>query len=224
MKHRSKKIQRLRRSTAIKATESRLSTLLEDRTRIGQDLHCLLQSLYAIGVNIETSQKVGSNQPVETKESGDKTLWEIHQLIHEVRGMMRELESGTVQEFDLSSELVALRATYEQTGRLQMKLDLRRSAMDMLTNEVAREVLNIVREAVSNCARHAHATEAVVSISASGRRIRVSIRDDGIGFSTVDGRPRGHGLANMEARTKKLGGTLRIQSKTGRGTQVTAEF
>ncbi|MDF0676173.1 MAG: ATP-binding protein [Nitrospira sp.] len=212
-------------TTAIQATESRLNTLLEDRTRIGRDLHdCVLQSLYAIGLNIGADQRARRNQAAEATEADDQVILQLNQLIHEVRGMIRELESGSVQAFDLSSELVALCATYEQTGRLHIQLDLQRSAIDVLTNEEEREILNIVREALSNSVRHAHATEIVVSLRMRGARIRVSILDDGIGFSTADGQPRGYGLANMEARAKRLGGTLKLQSRAGEGTQVIAEF
>ncbi len=212
-------------TTAFKATESRLSKLLEDRTRIGRDLHdCVLQSLYAIGLNIETAQRNRNDQTAEGKETDDRMIQQINQLIHEVRGMIRELESGSVQEFDLSSELFTLCTTYEQTGRVQIKLDLQRSAIDVLTNEEEREILNIVREALSNCARHANATRAVVSIRMRETRIRVGIHDDGIGFSTAVGRTQGYGLANMETRAKRLGGILRVQSKIGEGTQVIAEF
>lgn len=212
-------------TTAFKATENRLSKLLEDRTRVGRDLHdCVLQSLYAIGLSIETAQRTRNDQTAEAKEAAGQMIRQINQLIHEVRGMIRELESGTVQEFDLSSELFALCTTYEQTGRLRIKLDLQRSAIDVLTNEEEREILNIVREALSNCARHAKATRVVVSIRMREAKIRVSIHDDGTGFSTAVGRPRGYGLANMEARAKRLGGVLRVQSKIGEGTQVIAEF
>ncbi|MBS0181586.1 MAG: sensor histidine kinase [Nitrospira sp.] len=212
-------------TTALKATERRLSTLLEDRTRIGRDLHdCVLQSLYAIGLNIETAQPTRSDHTTEAKEADNRTIHQINQLIREVRGMIRELESGAVQEFDLSAELNTLRAIYEQTGRLHIKLDLQRSAVDVLTNEEERAILNIVREAISNCVRHAHATEVAVSIRMRGTRIQVSIHDDGIGFSTRAGRPRGYGLANMEARARKLGGTLRLRSKIGGGTHIIAEF
>ncbi|HEY5932447.1 MAG TPA: ATP-binding protein [Nitrospira sp.] len=210
-------------TTTIKATESRLSALLEDRGRIGRDLHdCVLQSLYAIGLNIETSHRMRRNQPVDAKESDDQTIPQINQLIQEIRGMIRELESGTIQEFELTSELFALRETYERTGRVRMKLDLHHGAIDILTKEEEREILSIVREAVSNCIRHAHATEIVVSIRMSRRRIQVSILDDGIGFSTAH--LRGYGLANMETRAQRLGGTLRVQSKVGKGTQVLVEF
>ena len=84
-------------------------------------------------------------------------------------------------------------------------------------------ILNIVREALSNCARHANATRAVISIRMRDARIQVSIQDNGIGFSAA-GQPRGCGLANMEARAKRLGGALRVQSKKGAGTHVIAEF
>lgn len=211
-------------TTAYQATERRLHMLLEDRTRIGRDLHdCVLQSLYAIGLGLETNQKIRHDNNQEAKLSDARMILQINQLIHEVRGMIRELESGAVQEFDLSSELNTLRTTYEQTGRLRVKLDLQRSALEVLTNEEEREILNIVREALSNCARHAHASRATVAIRLKDTRIRVTVQDDGIGF-TGAGQPDGYGLTNMEARAKKLGGTLRVQSRTGGGTQVTAEF
>lgn len=212
-------------TSAYKATERRLHKLLEDRSRIGRDLHdCVLQSLYAIGLGIETNQKIRHDDDKEAKACDARMILQINQLIHEVRSMIHELESGTVQEFDLSSELNTLCATHEQGGQLRVKLDLQRSALEVLTTEEEREILNIAREALSNCARHAHASRATVSIRMKDTRIRVSIQDDGIGFSTAAGQPRGYGLANMEARAKQLGGTLCIQSKTGGGTQVTAEF
>jgi len=212
-------------TTAFKATENRLSKLLEDRTRIGRDLHdSVLQSLYAIGLSIETARRTRRDQTADTPEINDAMIQQINQLIHEVRGMIRELESGTVQEFDLSSELSSLCATYEQTGHLQVKLDVQRNAIEVLTNEEEREILNIIREALSNCARHAHATQAVISIHIRDTRVRVSIQDDGIGFAPASGPSRGYGLTNMETRAKKLGGTLHVQSKVGKGTHVTAEF
>jgi signal transduction histidine kinase len=212
-------------TTAYKATERRLHKLLEDRTRIGQDLHdCVLQSLYAIGLGIETNRKIRQGIDKKDEVYDGRMIAQINQLIHQVRSMICELESGTVQEFDLSSELNTLRTTYEQTGRLRVKLDLQRTALEVLTNEEEREILNIAREALSNCARHAHASHATISVRMRDTRIRVTIQDDGVGFSLAAGQPRGYGLANMEARAKKLGGSLRIHSKTDGGTHVTAEF
>jgi len=213
-------------TTAFKATQQRLHKLLEDRSRIGRDLHdSVLQSLYAIGLSLETSSRIRhAYNDKECRSFDMRTILQINQLIHEVRGMIRELESGMVQEFDLSSELNTLRTTYGQTGRLNVKLDIQRNAIEVLTHEEEREILNIVREALSNCARHASATQAVVSIRMRDARIRVSISDNGVGFSPTGGQPQGYGLANMEARAKRLGGALRVLAKAGEGTQVIVEF
>lgn len=205
--------------------ERRISSLLEDRARIGRDLHdSVLQSLYAIGMNIETSLRRNSHQAVESTQPGHQVVAQINHLIQEVRGMIRGLEEGRVQDFDLTSELFALKATYEQVGRLQVELNLQASAIEVLTDEEEREILNIVREALSNCVRHANATRAALSIRLRGTRIRVRVMDDGRGFLLSEGQPRGYGLTNMAARAKKLGGTLRVQSKIGRGTCILAEF
>lgn len=212
-------------ATAFKAREQRLHQLLEDRSRLGRDLHdSILQSLYALGLTIESSHRVRHTSDIECYSSHATIVDQINHLIHEIRSMIRELESDTVREFDLSSELTTLRTTYSQTGRLDVKLDLQRHAIEVLTHEEEREILNIVREALSNCARHAHATQAAVSIRMKDTRVRVSIQDDGIGFAPAPGQSRGYGLTNMETRAKKLGGTLHIQSKIGKGTQITAEF
>ena len=212
-------------TTVFKAREQRLHQLLEDRTRIGRDLHdSILQSLYALGLTIESSHRLRHTSDTEPYMSHAPVIEQVNRLIHEIRSMIHELESDSVREFDLSSELTSLQGTYEQAGHLDVKLDLQRHAIEMLTHEEEREILNIVREALSNCARHAHATQAMVSIRMKDTRIRVSIQDDGIGFSPASGSSRGYGLTNMETRAKKLGGMLRVQSRTGKGTQITAEF
>lgn len=212
-------------TTAYKATERRLSTLLEDRSRIGRDLHdCVLQSLYAIGLNLETSYRTNPTRTPQGKESTDRLVQQINQLIHEVRGMIRTIESGAIQEFDLRTELFTLSSIYEQSGQLRIKLDLQASALEVLTKEEEHEILNIIRESLSNCVRHAKASHAIVSVRKREGRIRVSIFDDGIGFSMTSAQPHGYGLTNMEARAKKLGGMLRVQSKAGQGTHVIAEF
>ena len=210
---------------ALKTTERRLSSLLEDRTRIGRDLHdCILQSLYVIGLNLETSLRVSPHRTPDAKQSSDQVVEQINQLIHEIRRMICGLAAGTVQEFDLTSELTTMRATYEQAGRLQITLDLQPKAIEVLTNEEEREILNIVREALSNCARHADATHATVSLRLRGARVRVAISDDGTGFEANKKPGAGYGLANMAARAKRLGGHLKIRSQVGQGTHIIAEF
>ncbi|MCP9451326.1 MAG: sensor histidine kinase [Nitrospira sp.] len=208
-------------ATALKAMEQRVNMLLEDRYRLAQDLHdCILQSLYAIGLTLEGARQSESSLSSAVQETYDQAVTQLNHLIRDVRAMIESLEAGTIREFDFSAELSVLQATYEQGGRLTIRLDLDETALNNLTREEQREILNIVREAISNCARHAEATEAVVAIRMRGSRVRVSIADNGRGFTLSSGCRKGYGLTNMETRARKLGGSFRLSSILGRGTTV----
>ncbi len=211
---------------ALKAMEQRLHALLEDRGRLGRDLHDgILQSLYAIGLNLEAARRANPPRDHDADRSHHGVIGQINQLITEIRHMIHGLTEGTVQEFDLTAELSALKTAYDQVGRAQITLSLDRAALDVLTKEEEREILHIVREALSNCMRHAHATHVKLALRRHGEKIRLTIGDDGTGFSTADhSTKRGYGLANMETRARKIGGTLQVWSEPGHGTNITAEF
>jgi signal transduction histidine kinase len=206
--------------------EQRVSALLEHRSRISQDLHdSVLQSLYAIGLHLETSYRTAPGRSPDIERSHRLIVDQINQLIHEIRQMVHGLNQDTVPEFDLAEELRNMQATHEHIGLVRVTLNLEPAAIEVLTKEEEREILNIVREALSNCLRHAHAAHAKIAIHKRGEKIRVTVCDDGIGFATTAGSvKRGYGLANMEARARKIGGTLRVRSEPGHGTNITAEF
>jgi signal transduction histidine kinase len=210
---------------SLRATEARLSSLLEDRSRISRDLHdSVLQSLYAIGLSLETSHRTNTSPQPGADRAYRHAVDQLNHLIHEVRGMIKGLTDGSVQDVNLSEELRKLAGSYEQLGGITITLSLQSSALDVLTREEEQEILNIVREALSNCIRHAEATHAEVTIRTHGNRVRISICDDGKGFIETGAHPKGYGLMNMEARAKKLGGRLLLRSKPGQGTRLTAEF
>ena len=210
---------------ALRAVEQRLSGLLEDRARISRDLHdSVLQSLYAIGLSLETSHRTRTSSQPRADRPYSHAVDQLNRLIHEVRGIIKGLAGGSVQDMNLSEELRQLAGSYEQLSSVTITLSLQPSALDVLTREEEQEILNIVREALSNCVRHAQATHAEVTIRTQGNRVRISISDDGKGFVETGAHPKGYGLMNMEARAKKLGGSLLLRSKPGQGTRLTAEF
>ena len=87
-----------------------------------------------------------------------------------------------------------------------------------VTDEVTAEVAAVVREALSNVARHAHARRVEVSLMHSADRLQLVVSDDG------DGIPASHrlgsGLLNMHDRAQRLGGTCKVSSGDGSGTVV----
>jgi len=207
------------------AMEQQLSALLEDRSRIGQDLHdCILQSLYAIMSNMQVPLVANAHHVTSTTHSSADIAGQINQLIGEIRQMVKGLNSGVIKDSCLKTDLEALKSIYDDIGHVQITLNLQRTALEVLTRDEERELLNIIREALCNCVRHAQANHAVVSIRRRGSKIRVHISDDGNGFAPRDGRSRGYGFVTIESRAKRIGGAVRIQSEEGHGTQVSVEF
>ncbi len=148
----------------------------------------------------------------------------LTQLISEIHRMIDGLHQSVTPEFDLAAELRALQTAYEQIGNLRITLVLHPAAIEVLTQQEAREILQIVREALDTRVRDAGVIHATVSIRKRGARIRVRICDDGAGLARVDGRIPGDSIALITSRVRKLRGTLRIQAERGRGAQLLVEF
>lgn len=212
-------------SSSLISMEQRLSALLEDREQISRDLHdSVLQSLYAIGLSLEMAQKISPPLPPTAAQARTHAIEQLNRLIHEIRGTIHRLENGTIQTFNLAEELASLQHIYQQAGGLTITLELQTGAMDLLTLEEEQEILHIVREALSNSVRHAHATHIAIALKTRGKRIRLTIDDNGIGFDLSAQHRRGYGLTNMDARARKLGGALRIMSKPQGGTRLAVEL
>lgn len=212
-------------TAALTASERRLSALLQDRRRIGQELHdTVLQALYAIGLSLAQSHELRGGAPQARPHTRDQTTDQLHTLIQDIRRMILSVETDCVDPFRLISELQALAETFERVSELQIRVEVDPVAEEILTGEEARELIAISREALSNCVRHARATRIVIALRQIGSRVQLSIRDNGSGFEVKYGQAKGVGFAQMEDRVRKIGGRLNIQSMVGRGTCVTAEI
>lgn len=85
-------------------------------------------------------------------------------------------------------------------------------------------VYRIVQEALTNSARHAHASEIRIAVHGNTNRLNILVQDDGSGFDPGQSRTRGHGLIGMEERVKELGGRIEVLSQEGKGTTISAEL
>jgi len=85
----------------------------------------------------------------------------------------------------------------------------------------------IAQEVFTNVAKHAQASKVSVNVAVKGEKVRLVIKDDGIGFNTTEvdtanGR-HGWGLVIMSERARSMGGSFNIESRPGHGTRVTVE-
>ena len=78
-----------------------------------------------------------------------------------------------------------------------------------------------VSEALTNASKHGHATRVRVAVRLAHDTLHLSIRDDGVGGADLG---RGSGLIGLRDRVEALGGTLQVESPSGRGTQIQVEI
>lgn len=217
--------ERKRMEEMLLQRERDLSMALEERERISQDLHDgILQSLYAVGLGLEGCKPLLKEQPegVVTKfmTTLDHAIGQLNQVMGEVRNFIASLESHVIQGGDFPAALRTMVQTMSASSSAKCLIRIDEAAARRLSTEEALHIINIVREGLSNALRHSRATRIVVSLRELVHTIRLTIRDDGIGFNTRSARGVGHGLGNMAARAKKVKGSFALQSKPWKGTKI----
>jgi signal transduction histidine kinase len=193
---------------ASRAEAERLS-LYEDRDRIARDLHDLvIQRLYATGMSLEGTMPMITRPEVASRitnavDAMDETIKDIRATIFALQA-----RDATGQP-DLRADIVAL--VDEMTPMLGFAPSLRLGAGlgAQVSPDIAEHVLAALREALSNAARHAGASQVDVTVDVDRDGILiVQVTDNGTGIPAETKRS---GLRNLANRADKLGGELRLQ-------------
>jgi signal transduction histidine kinase len=204
---------------ALELAEHRMQAervaVFEDRDRIARDLHDLvIQRLYATGMSLQgTVALIGSAEVAGRVNAAvdalDETIREIRSSIFALQARPETRPPGLRTRILLAAD--------EMTGILGFPPSLRLDGqIDGVPEEVGDQLLTALREALSNAARHSGATAVDVLVSA-GRQLSLTVADNGSG---IKDNGRRSGLANLEQRAGKLGGTLQLDSRPGGGTRL----
>jgi len=200
--------------------------LLQERERIGRDLHDgIVQSIYAAGLHLEQASADIDDEPTTTRTRIATVMGELNRIIGEIRSTIFDLRSGKLEARD--AEAIVLAVADELQAHTLVKLEIRSEGLyrPRLRPEQAEQLRHIVIEAFSNVLRHAHASSVTVRMTCTRRRFTLEIRDDGTGFDpsvTAERgrRGRAQGLANIRRRTELLDAELSVESKSGHGTAL----
>jgi signal transduction histidine kinase len=145
----------------------------------------------------------------------DAARQEVTASLAELRDLAHGIHPATVTDHGLA---VALESV---TTRATVPVDLIGITQDRLPQAVELAAFFIVCEALSNTAKHARASSAVVQLDRDSTNLIVEVRDDGIGGASLDS---GSGLRGLADRVEALGGRLRVWSPVGQGTRIRAEI
>ncbi|MQP74465.1 sensor histidine kinase [Stenotrophomonas sp. MYb238] len=180
-----------------------------ERERIGRDLHDLLgHTLSLITLKMELSRKLFERDPARAQ----RELAEAEQIARDALAQVRSAVTG-FRAADMAAELASAHLLLESS-----RVHLRHSPPPPpMPGWIECGLAMVLREAVTNIARHAQAGEAMIALRAEAGAMVLEVADDGRGGVSANG----NGLAGMRERVAALGGTLRIESPRGGGTRLT---
>ena len=218
--------ERKRIEEALRQRERDLRTALEEREQISQDLHDdILQSLYAIGLGLETCRPYLKNgQRRKVMNSLERAVGQLNGVMQEIRAFITGLESDLWRDRDLSFAIRTMVHALAQPRETRCRVSIDPLVGRTLTPEQGIHLFGIVKEAMSNSLRHARAKHTTVSLRRVKEGVRLTISDDGVGFTPARVSGTGHGLVNMASRAAKVGAKFAIFSKPKQGTRVVLDL
>ncbi len=205
--------------------EVRERAALEERERIGQDLHDgIIQSIYATGLGLEECVRIAEEAPHEVKPKVEAAIAGLNTVIRDVRSYIVGLQPEALQEWGLGRALAQLTRGLALNALLHADLDVEPGLDDDLSAEQTGQLFQICREALGNVVRHAHASRVSLTLRRDAGAVVLAIADDGVGFDPAVQVGAGHGLRNMAERAGRLGAELAVESACGRCTRIRARM
>jgi signal transduction histidine kinase len=191
----------------------------DERNRIARDLHdSVTQTIYSATLITEVLPKVWVRNP----EEGERNLFKLRQLVRgalaEMRTLLFELRPSALAKADLRTLLPQLSDAF--TGRTHIPVDATVNLRNQPPVEVKTAIYRITQEALNNISKHAHATEASITLRQDSNTVQLTISDNGHGFNPANIASENMGIAIMQERAAAIQAQLTIESETEAGTQL----
>ncbi|WP_091071203.1 sensor histidine kinase [Paenibacillus sp. NFR01] len=212
-------LQRLSTNNAKLAEQARGSAIMEERQRLARELHdAVSQQLFAIsmtatavGRTLEKDFDKAQRQIALIEEMAAVAQSEMRALLLHLRPVYLEgkgLEQGLrelIKELEIK---VPLDIVFEMDPGVQ------------LLKGVENHLFRIVQEAISNTLRHAKAERMEIRLHRRGDTVRLTLRDDGVGFEMDESKQTSYGLSNMQERITEIGGSILFITAPGKGMRI----
>jgi signal transduction histidine kinase len=212
-KHSDQTVRRLTQRLIHAGEEERTHLARELHDDIGQRLSLVSVELSSLNWN-RAADRQGRDHKLE------QALDELQTLISDVHGLSHRLHSAKLEHLGLQDALKELCQQVAQ--RYELEIDLQMNEVRDLGPDIALCLYRVAQEAMNNVVRHSSSSRVAVRLTASGKTLKLQVKDDGIGFDRSK-TPVGLGLVTMEERLQIVGGRLSVASKPGEGTVVTAQ-
>ena len=200
----------------------------EERKRISHELHDeTIQALVVLSRRLDTLASDKKGLPEEHRHNLEEIWRQTNDVIREIRRLSQDLRPAALDQLGLvpALEWLASEATEYSGIRTDVSVlgNVRR-----FPGEVELVFFRITQEALRNVWRHSSASMAKIKVEFEGDKVRITVSDNGKGFKIPErmvdyARDGKLGLAGMQERAQLIGGTLKVSSREGEGTDVVME-
>jgi signal transduction histidine kinase len=192
---------------------------LQERQRLARELHdAVTQALFSASLIADVLPRLWERDPAQGRERLDELRQLTRGALAEMRALLLELRPGALTEVGLGELLQHLsEACASRTGR---PVALTLEGEGVLPPDVQVALYRIAQEALGNAAKHAGAGRLTLELRVGKTEVALRIADDGRGFDPTVARPGHFGLGIMGERAAAIGARLALDSRPGRGTQV----
>ena len=192
---------------------------LEERQSLANDLHdSVSQTLWTATLMAETLARASDLSTEQRDRAG-----RLHALtagaLSEMRTLLLELRPSVIEQTPFSDLVDQLVSAFESRRRAKCEVHLDREVEPLPAIKVA--LYRILQESLNNVSRHANAEQVHICLEVTGDALELRVRDDGEGFE-MGSASEHFGLRIMAERAAEIGATLRVDSRSGEGTTVSA--
>lgn len=205
--------------------ENEKSKILEERNRIARDIHDgIAQSLAGATMNLEIATRKFYEKPEDSRRLVEDSVHKLRDSLKELRNSIYALRPYPTERVGLKQAIEGKIASWNNQKDLSISFETRGNPVQ-LHPMVERTMFEIFQEAATNAFKHSKANMVDVLLSYQKQHVLLKIHDNGVGFSLLDAMIKakeGHhfGILNMNEQAEKLGATLQIDSKEGKGTAI----
>ncbi len=205
-------------------TDARRLAVLEERDRIGMDLHDgIIQSIYGVGLVLEHARLLATEEPEKAADRIQQAIDSLNHTIRDIRSYILDLRPRQFGDENLLDGLRRLVMEFRVNTLVEASMAGTPDDLKDVPPSHALALFHICQESLANTAKHAHAKKVDVSVWTSPERVMLEIHDNGYGFeSDKMSMTLGHGLSNMFTRAHHVGGDVEINSVVGEGTSILA--
>jgi ligand-binding sensor domain-containing protein/signal transduction histidine kinase len=199
--------------------QTKQMAILEERNRLAQELHDnAKQKAFAALAQLGAAKKLANQNNVNAAEHLEEAENIVSEVIHDLTFFIQESYPNGLKDKGLASSLRNYAFSWESRFGIQLNLSIHDE--HRLPLDIEQTLYRVVQEALSNVARHSHASQAKIQIIYQDHEIQTQIEDNGSGFE-VSKALNGLGLKLIQERIEGIGGQVDIQSRLGKGTIIT---